>query len=398
MKFLKDIFLNILSQALFLAVQQIILFPIFESHLGQKEFGFFLLLYGIFNVFTVTIATSFTNLYQKKLNIYIDQSREVKTYYIFYKKMIVYCLLILLMVFVVLFFTKFNTLSYLLISILVILTTSRMFLIVWYRVHKNYIFILFINLILSLMYVLVLVINPLTISEILLSFIVIELLVNIIIYILLKININKFFEYNMNDFSYASLNFLMLSGFSASLMNYSDRFLINILLGASSVTVFYIATLPTKLMILPFNMMSTVILSYLAKSNNINKQIKRKLLLLLPIIFIIVSSLSYLIGLLIIKLLYDEYYDNIQSIYFIVVFTFGLVCVDSIVRSFILKYYSIIKKSVLDISILLIFIVLSIFLVLINHSLLSIALAQLVSMFLKVIIEIFILLKLEVED
>ncbi|WP_251943421.1 hypothetical protein [Staphylococcus sp. Marseille-Q5304] len=202
----------------------------------------------------------------------------------------------------------------------------------------------------------------------------------------------------MNDFSYASLNFLMLSGFSASLMNYSDRFLINILLGASSVTVFYIATLPTKLMILPFNMMSTVILSYLAKSNNINKQIKRKLLLLLPIIFIIVSSLSYLIGLLIIKLLYDEYYDNIQSIYFIVVFTFGLVCVDSIVRSFILKYYSIIKKSVLDISILLIFIVLSIFLVLINHSLLSIALAQLVSMFLKVIIEIFILLKLEVED
>ncbi|WP_342610536.1 hypothetical protein [Staphylococcus hsinchuensis] len=398
MKFLKDIFLNILSQALFLAVQQIILFPIFESHLGQKEFGFFLLLYGIFNVFTVTIATSFTNLYQKKLNIYIDQSREVKTYYIFYKKMIVYCLLILLMVFVVLFFTKFNTLSYLLISILVILTTSRMFLIVWYRVHKNYIFILFINLILSLMYVLVLVINPLTISEILLSFIVIELLVNIIIYILLKININRFFEYNMNDFSYASLNFLMLSGFSASLMNYSDRFLINILLGASSVTVFYIATLPTKLMILPFNMMSTVILSYLAKSNNINKQIKRKLLLLLPIIFIIVSSLSYLIGLLIIKLLYDEYYDNIQSIYFIVVFTFGLVCVDSIVRSFILKYYSIIKKSVLDISILLIFIVLSIFLVLINHSLLSIALAQLVSMFLKVIIEIFILLKLEVED
>ena len=31
MKFLKDVLLNIISQALFIAVQQILLFPIFEK-------------------------------------------------------------------------------------------------------------------------------------------------------------------------------------------------------------------------------------------------------------------------------------------------------------------------------------------------------------------------------
>lgn len=67
MKFLKDLTLNIVSQAMFIAVQQLLLFPVFEKNLGQSNFGWFLLIYGIFNVFTVTIATSFTNLYQKNL-------------------------------------------------------------------------------------------------------------------------------------------------------------------------------------------------------------------------------------------------------------------------------------------------------------------------------------------
>ena len=46
MKFLKDITLNIVSQAMFIAVQQLLLFPVFEKHLGQSNFGWFLLIYG----------------------------------------------------------------------------------------------------------------------------------------------------------------------------------------------------------------------------------------------------------------------------------------------------------------------------------------------------------------
>ncbi|MGC8195354.1 hypothetical protein ACP3TN_11315 [Staphylococcus sp. IPLA37011] len=90
MKFLKDITLNIVSQAMFIAVQQLLLFPVFEKHLGQSNFGWFLLIYGIFNIFTVTIATSFTNLYQKKFNELFNELKNRSAYYSFYKKLLIY--------------------------------------------------------------------------------------------------------------------------------------------------------------------------------------------------------------------------------------------------------------------------------------------------------------------
>lgn len=65
MKFIKDMLINILSQGLFIAVQQLFLFPNFEQALGQGEFGRFLIIYGYFNVLVITLNASFTNLYQK---------------------------------------------------------------------------------------------------------------------------------------------------------------------------------------------------------------------------------------------------------------------------------------------------------------------------------------------
>ncbi|PTK87725.1 hypothetical protein BUZ13_14320, partial [Staphylococcus gallinarum] len=90
MKFIKDVIFNVLAQAMFIAVQQLILFSVFEKNLGQKEFGWFLLIYGVFNVITVTIATSFTNLYQKKFSTFLNSFKKVNEYYVFYKIMIIY--------------------------------------------------------------------------------------------------------------------------------------------------------------------------------------------------------------------------------------------------------------------------------------------------------------------
>lgn len=200
---------------------------------------------------------------------------------------------------------------------------------------------------------------------------------------------------NIDTFEIHSLNFLMLSGFAASLMNYSDRFIISLLLGASSVTVFYIATLPTKLMLFPFNMMSSVILSYIASTDNISKALKKRVLLTLPFIFLIVSVISYFGGLFIIKILYPHYLNEIKNIYYIVTLTFGFICIDNIIRSFLLKYYSLVKKAILDVLTLVIFIVLSIVFTYLESGIISIAVAQLTVFLWKVIIEVYIFCKLD---
>ncbi|MGC8195355.1 hypothetical protein ACP3TN_11320 [Staphylococcus sp. IPLA37011] len=181
-------------------------------------------------------------------------------------------------------------------------------------------------------------------------------------------------------------------------MNYSDRLIINILLGASSITIFYIATLPTKLMLFPFNMISSVILSYLANTDNITKYLKNRVLISLPGVFISVFVISYFIGIIIMKIIYPQYIEEVFDIYIYVTLTFSFICIDYIIRSFLLKYYSLLKKAMLDVVTLISFIILSILFNLIDNSLVSIAVAQLVSFAIKVSIEIFIFIKLDTKE
>ncbi|AVK72410.1 hypothetical protein [Staphylococcus saprophyticus] len=395
MKFLKDITLNIASQAMFIAVQQLLLFPVFEKNLGQSNFGWFLLIYGIFNVFTVTIATSFTNLYQKKFNILLDELNTRVGYYGYYKKLLVYFLILVIIFSVSICFTKIDLLNYVLLALLVIFTASRMFLMVWYRVQKKFTIILVVNLLLSSMYACLYFISINNVVEILIAFIVIEFIINIFIYLLNKVNFIHLINSKIEKFEMISLNLLMLSGFSASLMNYSDRFIINILLGASSITVFYIASLPTKLMLFPFNMISSVILSYLANTESINKSLKNKVLIFLPGVYIGVFIITYFIGIFIIRIIYPQYLDDVLDIYLYVTLTFGFICVDYIIRSFLLKYYSLLKKAMLDVLTLLTFLLLSIMFNFVENSISSIAIAQLLTFAIKVFIEIIIFIKLD---
>ncbi|PTK88058.1 hypothetical protein BUZ05_14105, partial [Staphylococcus gallinarum] len=238
MKFIKDVIFNVLAQAMFIAVQQLILFSVFEKNLGQKEFGWFLLIYGVFNVITVTIATSFTNLYQKKFSTFLNSFKKVNEYYVFYKIMIIYIGIFCIIGIIGALVFKLGFIIYLLLMLLIIFTTSRMFLIVWYRVHKNFTKILLINSVLSLLYAFLYIVNITTITQILLFFVVIEILINGLVYLICKIRIKDLIKSKNLNFAHADLNFLMISGFAGSLLNYVDRFIITALLGASSVTIF----------------------------------------------------------------------------------------------------------------------------------------------------------------
>lgn len=396
MKFIKDVLLNIASQSLFLAVMQLLLFPYFEKSIGQNEFGEFLLYYAIFNVISVTLATSFTNLYQKKYNTYKGLTDSKLNYYIFMKSMIIYFSIFVLLLFVLLIVTNITILEYVILLFLILFTAIRTFMLVWYRVNKKFERILVINILLSIFYMCVIFLEIDSMLNILISFSFVELVIILIIGLMVRINIITIFNINIKNISFKSINILMISGFASSLMNYSDRFIINFLLGSGSITVFYIASLPTKMMLIPFNMLSSVILSYLAETDKISMKIKKKVFVLLPLIFLVVTMSSYFIGLILIKYIYPNYLPLIEKIYILVILTFGLICLEFILRSFLLKYYSIKIKALLDVSSLILFILLSMIFVNIEQSLIAIAYAQLISYVIKIFIEILIFSKLKV--
>lgn len=390
MKFIKDALINILSQGLFIIVQQLFLFPNFERSLGQGEFGKFLIIYGVCNVVIITINTSFTNLYQKNYHTFGNEIEGKRALYSYYKMLLNYILVTSILGLITIFYIDIYFSTYFLIVLLILLMASRMFLLVFYRVKKAFVKILQINMILSLFYIGLFFIDMQSLREVLFYFVVIEIVINMVTFLLMKVNVRMLILAQNKGIEKSSLIFLIISGCVGALMNYSDRFIINFLFDASSVTIFYIATLPTKMMLFPFTMISSVILSYLANTEDITNNIKRRVYIILPLISCAVFILTYFFGWILIRMLYIDYTESIEKIYVFVTITFSLVCSDYIIRSFLVKYYSLRKKAILDTLTLVLFIVLSLLLHMISQKITVIAVAQLFTYSIKVIIQLII--------
>ncbi|QHW35960.1 hypothetical protein GZH82_00460 [Staphylococcus ursi] len=395
MKFIKDMLINILSQGLFIIVQQVFLFPNFERTLGQNHFGRFLIVYGICNVVIITINTSFTNLYQKNYHMFGNEFEGKKALYSYYKKLLGYILAVSIAGLIALFYVDISFLTYFLLVLLILLTSSRMFLLVFYRVKKAFMKILKINMILSLFYITLLFIDMHNINEILFYFVMIEFVINVFTYVLVKVDLRMLLVVRNKSIENSALVFLLTSGCVGALMNYSDRFIINYLFDASSVTIFYIATLPTKMLLFPFTMISSVILSYLANTDAITKNVKRRVYIILPLIIGMVFILSYFLGLILIRMLYVDYVESIENIYIFVTMTFSLISADYIIRSFLVKYYSLKRKAILDTLTLVLFMLLSLVLYTISQNIVVIALAQLLTYGIKIIVQLIIFNRLE---
>ncbi|RTX84127.1 hypothetical protein CD129_12685, partial [Mammaliicoccus fleurettii] len=99
MKFLKDIFINLVAQSLLLMIQQLLLFPHYEAFLGTKDFGIFLTIFGIVNTISIGLGTSFTNLYQRNYNLALANNSYDSEYKKYFYKLIRYFIVCLIPIF-----------------------------------------------------------------------------------------------------------------------------------------------------------------------------------------------------------------------------------------------------------------------------------------------------------
>lgn len=396
MKFLKDIFINLVAQSLLLVIQQLLLFPHYEEFLGTKDFGTFLTIFGIINTISVGLGTSFTNLYQRNYNLALDNNSYDSEYKKYFYKLIKYFLVCLIPIFLLFRSIYDDFLVIILAIILTLIITLRIFLIVKYRVQKRFNIILIFNIILSFSYSLLVLFDNIDIKNVLFYIIIAEIISFFILLFMSKILLINYEKYTF--FDKKMLNVLLISGFAGATMTYSDRLLITYLLSGSAVSIFYIATLPSKMLLVPFNMLSSVILSYLADTDVINKKLKKTISYTMPILCIFIFLISYFVGIIIIKLIYPSYITDIKSIYLIVNISFSLTIFDFVIRSFLVKYFSLKIKAIIDVMALCLFIALSLLFFTLYRNLFSIAFAQLVTLLLKVTIEYIIFIRLKEDE
>src|SRR5699024_8516793 len=129
----------------------------------------------------------------------------------------------------------------------------------------------------------------------------------------------------------------------------------------------------------PLNVLSNVIFSYISNISKIKQGNRKSLLLVAPLFAIITYIFGMIIGPIIIQYIYPDYFLDAMDIFWILNLALSLTILDFIYRGYLIKFYPLIVKTLLDSVSLLIFIITSVWLTMMMNNLFGIAYAQLIS-------------------
>lgn len=312
MKKTKDITVNILATVIPIIVMQLILIPIYSRNNTSEDFGEFLLIITLVNILAVILGNTLNN-----IRLINKDDKNIKEYkYLSTLIMLVIGNIVITTTFLLLW--KIDKGDIILINLWGTGLLVRSYIFVYLRLEFKYLEILCINILGA---------EILGIGSLLLSYnlvniyLVLSLSEAIIIIFMILYSLKYFKEFKiqflhkekMRDFSS-----LLGSNIILNLLNYSDRILIGVVLGAKYVPLFFISTIVGKLSNLIINPMVTVLLSYEVdnKASLPKKNILKffSLIILLSIILsIIITFVSYII----IKNLYPDYLENVQGIIYL---------------------------------------------------------------------------------
>ncbi|WNF90841.1 lipopolysaccharide biosynthesis protein [Vagococcus fluvialis] len=313
-KIIGDMFLNLVSSLLLTSVLQLAVYPILSHNNLVSDFGNILTITGICNAIGIMFGVSLNNLLLLKNN---EFEREVikSTFLKLTITSTILCLLIS-QISMLPFISFLKTNNYLIMTIYILLLMFRSFLTVFYRINLNYKLIVKHTIITSLGYLI-----GLFLYKILniwgLIFFTGELfsLLFLLMTVPIKINKNDFYlpiNINIrNDF----VNFFIASAI-ANLMLYLDRLLINPILGASQVAVFFAASVIGKLLSLVMQPFSSVMLSYLSKEKvEDGYKIFKKSIFIASVSGAVFFCISFYLTPYLLNILYRDLYQDAMTIY-----------------------------------------------------------------------------------
>ncbi|PTI92878.1 hypothetical protein BU021_13020 [Staphylococcus simulans] len=335
-RFLHDSSINIISNLIIVAVIQLLTFPLISKIENEQNFAELIVYYGLALIFATTFGNTLNNvrlLHNPKLENHIKNQVFSKYYS--------WILIFNAIFFIIVFSFSYNGLGLnkLVFVIFSMLLTSRYYLQVYFREDLRYKNILMTNVNVVIGYVI-----GITIYYFINSFYTLPFFIGEIfgfVYLLTKTNvrfqIKNQVKITMDGILKDYINFSSIN-LIINVLNYLDRLILLPIIGPAAVTVYFIGSTASKMISLVTTPMNNVILSYLSlRTESVNPKQFKKLLTFLLIFSLPSFFLIKYASLLMIYIIYRNYFDRVLTIIDLVTII-GLVSIlNSIIHPFAMK-------------------------------------------------------------
>lgn len=335
-RFLHDSSINIISNLIIVAVIQLLTFPLISKIENEQNFAELIVYYGLALIFATTFGNTLNNvrlLHNPKLENHIKNQVFSKYYS--------WILIFNAIFFIIVFSFSYNGLGLnkLVFVIFSMLLTSRYYLQVYFREDLRYKNILMTNVYVVIGYVIGITIYyfinsfytlPFFIGE---TFGFVYLLTKTNVRFQLKNQVKITMDGILKDYiNFSSINLII------NVLNYLDRLILLPIIGPAAVTVYFIGSTASKMISLVTTPMNNVILSYLSlRTESVNPKQFKKLLTFLLIFSLPSFFLIKYASLLMIYIIYRNYFDRVLTIIDLVTII-GLVSIlNSIIHPFAMK-------------------------------------------------------------
>lgn len=356
--FLKNIILNIMASSLPIVLLQIVLLPLLSRNMGAGEYGLVVTVISVLNVIPSTLGNSLNNIRLLHRNDYKENEVKGDFSIIFFRNSIIVLLSVILLCtyyFKKDFYGASKEIHLFLIAFLALVWMGKEYLIVAFYASLWYDKILISNFLLSVGYIVgyfFYVVTSYWESIYIVGYIfsLIYIIKNSSLWKEPFIKTELFYHINKDYIIYVA------SCMISRLITYSDKMLLYPLLGGEQVTIYYVATLTGKVILLVITPISNVIFSYLTKAKHKNRERFFMALKLGSVMCIIGYFLCMCISKPILTLIYPAYAERAVNYVFITVGTTMIRVFEGIVNPFILCFVTMKWQIIINLFTLIIYV------------------------------------------
>ena len=358
--FVKDSILNIFVTFVPLVVLQFVVYPILAGSMTQEQYGMMISCYSLMYLIGGTLGTELNRVRLVGDAKYVKEGLKGDFNIVLIGNIILG--FISCIVFGNIFIDGMNVTDIALLSITCVFIILNSYLDVGFRLILNYKHIAVVQLINVIGYILGVFLFKISnmwifvyLSGLILGFVYLISFTSLIKEPLRK---TQFFKKTLFD----DIN-LAFSGFLNRVLLYGDKILLLPLGGSEMVSIYYIATLIGKTVLMSIEPINTVMLSYLVKMKTISMKNFQVVIILLSTICAIGYAVCMVISKPLLNFLYPMWAEETTGLIWMVTLAMCISAMGNVINSFVLKECTMQWQTIINSIIIIVFIVLAVLLI-----------------------------------
>ena len=333
--FFSDMILNMIGFGIYIIAQQILLLPILAKIVDDTVYSNIVLYISILNVVCNVTGGELGNVRLVRDSAY----KEKNVHGDFTRILLSISPIITVIVFPILIYLKYSIIGSILYTLTILMANVRLYATCFYRLEQKFNKVIIQNIFYLIGIILSLSLFKFIGNIYLLLFIpeCVSLIYALKNSDLLIMGLKKTNEMKKTIRKFGGLGFVSLL---TNLMNYFDKFLIYPMFGATSVAVYYAVNSMSKIASLITNPMSSVILSWVANSDekkNKKKILKMTLISNIPIL-LVVTIITIPLTYIALRILYSQYMEDALVLIIPIAITTAFGTAATLIKSVLLKY------------------------------------------------------------